>query len=125
MPLPVFYLEFRKQHGRDPTPAELTLKQRRHLLKCCQANRARAESHKEIAAELERKIQELSGDPSAWHEALRELAEPERTQLLRLIMTEGPEAVLEFVRVRMSSLLDGSEGHWDQVIHDSVGLDKA
>lgn len=38
MPLPVFYLEFQNEHGRRPTPDELTSDQRRSLLECCMEN---------------------------------------------------------------------------------------
>ena len=40
MPVPVFLIEFRERHGRDPQPSEMSTEDRALLLECARKNEA-------------------------------------------------------------------------------------
>lgn len=120
MPLPVFYLDFREEHGRDPLPREMTVEQRRSLLECCKQNRDNAA----VVAKYRLQLAEVDADPSRLHEMVAELDEPAHTYLRKLLMSDGPDAVLARAREVLAGA-DGDAEHWESLIRESVGLSAA
>lgn len=62
MPIPIWLLEFREEHGRDPKPAELSEKQRLHMNRCIRESRDSYPSH--VIASLETIVGLRDTDPS-------------------------------------------------------------
>ena len=120
MPIPVWYLKFKKEHGREPVPSELTESQRRRLRECCVKNLENARARRARAEVVAR----LEADPSVWHEVRREL-EPLglSDQFMKLLMEEGPEALLERVSAFVGQ--GGDEDHWKRVMREVVGVTEA
>lgn len=56
MPKPIFLVHFRAKHGRNPRPDELTMKQRRSILRCCIENIHNYGSNHELLEEFDRQI---------------------------------------------------------------------
>lgn len=58
MPLPIFYLEFLEEHGRDPCPDEIPLPERLVFRECAEEN---LRNGQHSAQEVE-KLRSLAGD---------------------------------------------------------------
>lgn len=62
MPVPIWLLEFREEHGRDPKPFELSEKQRLHLNRCIRESRDSYPSH--VIASFEAIVGLRDADPA-------------------------------------------------------------
>ncbi len=117
MPIPIFYLEFRKEHGRNPRPQEMTVDQRRSLRRCCMENLERDMKVVEAREELNK----LVAEPEYWHKLLAELPEGEyRREVMRSFM-EDRDAFVARARKALESQ-SADPDHWQALIRESVGL---
>ena len=120
MPIPIFFIRFRKKHGRNPRPDELTLGQRRSLRNCCIQNRDRA---LQWAAYM-KIVNELEVNPKKWHDVLAETPEPTRSMLLRQILEHGPEELVHRMRSVFGDVqVDVDPERWKRVLRESVALE--
>jgi len=123
MPLPIFYLEFQKHHGREPKPSEMTLQQRRALRECLIQNRNKAQRNRDFGIEEFREaFKNLpADDPNTWHEILKKIPKQERKNLLMLIMRKTPKEVLRIAQQFFDNQ-DTDVEYWEYIIRETVGL---
>ena len=124
MPLPVWYLEFKKEHGREPAPNEMRGDQRRILRECCVENLERARRGQERRIAWEEVLAKIEADPTTWHEIREELELFGYSRaFMEMLMREGPDALLKRVREAVEFLDGGAPEHWERVLRDVVGLE--
>ncbi|MCH9637804.1 MAG: hypothetical protein K0U16_07670 [Gammaproteobacteria bacterium] len=126
MPLPLFYVLFHQNFGRDPRPDELSFTERDELMKDCIANLTEAWKHR-LAKDVVAKLRESPDDPDLWHELLRHVQGPIRSELQRLRMRDRSKFIdrLEITADFLDTFFtDGDPDKWISVICRSVlGID--
>jgi len=103
----------------------MSLQQRRALRNCFIQNRDRAQHNRNLYdIEQFREICERDpiNDPNWWHEILKEMPEPERTQFLKLIMERTPKEIFKLAQQFFNSL-DTDVEYWECMIRECIGIE--
>lgn len=125
MPIPIFFIEFKQEHARNPLPHEMTVQERAALLECCLFNRNQCVKNAFLLLGLREIAEAVDKDPNAWFDLLE--SEPNlerRAELENVIATKGIAFARGEVQRQIEQLetLDCNWGYWDKVMHESVGL---